>query len=215
MFTGLIERIGRLEARGGGKLSVALERPLDNPILGESVAVNGVCLTLERFDEKTLEFHTLDETLSRTNLAALPIGSRVNLERAMRADGRFGGHFVTGHVDAAVPVVEWTQVGADRELRAALPAEGRGLVFEKGSVAIDGVSLTVVSVDETSFAVRLIPETLSATALEDRAEGAEVNLEFDMLAKCVKTQLDARLESAGKESNLTLDRLRGAGWEDV
>jgi riboflavin synthase len=215
MFTGLIERVGRLKARGGGKLSVGIDAPFDDPLsIGESVAVNGVCLTLERFDDRILEFHTLDETLSRTNLAELPLGTGVNLERAMRADGRFGGHFVTGHVDEPAEVLEWRLEGNDRELRVALPDSGRHLLFEKGSVAIDGVSLTVASVDSASFAVRLIPETLSATALEERAEGERVNLEFDMIAKCVNTRLDAGMEAA-KGGGLTFDRLRGAGWEDV
>jgi riboflavin synthase len=214
MFTGLIERIGRLEARGGGKLTVSVERPFDAPVKGESVSVNGVCLTLERFDERVLVFHTLDETLARTNLAELPIASRLNLERAMRADGRFGGHFVSGHVDSAAAVLEWRDVGSDRELRVALSAEGRGLVFEKGSVAVDGVSLTVVSVDDASFAVRLIPETLASTALADRAAGGGVNLEFDMLAKCVKEQLNFRLGGAA-EGKMTIKQLRDSGWEDA
>ncbi len=212
MFTGLIEKTGVLKSLGGGTVAIGVERQFDDLTRGDSIAVNGVCLTLERFDDNTLSFHTLDETLSRSGLAVLGVGAKVNLERAMSANGRFGGHFVTGHVDAASPVAEWRDVGADRELRVALPESGRPLVFEKGSVAVDGVSLTIVDVGEDFFSVHLIPETLSSTALRYRHVGDLVNLEFDVLAKCVKHQL-AHINSSGEGA--TLDALRNAGWEDA
>ncbi|NOY74717.1 MAG: riboflavin synthase, partial [Kiritimatiellaeota bacterium] len=146
MFTGLIERRARIAARGlrgnAGKLVLALDAPLDDPTLGESVAVNGACLTLESVtDAGFLSFHVLEETFSKTNLGTLPLDSIVNLERAMRSGDRFGGHFVSGHVDAAVDVLAWSEIGHDITLTISIPSDLRSQIIPKGSVAIDGVSL--------------------------------------------------------------------------
>ena len=213
MFTGLIEDVAVLagrEIRGkAGKLTLELNEPLDSPLLGESIAVNGACLTLERFDGNILEFHVLEETFAKTNLGILKLGSEVNLERAMPADGRFGGHFVSGHVDAVVEVLAWSEIGDDIALTVAWPSELRRQIIPKGSIAIEGVSLTIASLAEDSLTVHLIPTTLAETALSGRGAGALVNVETDMIGKYVAANL-ANLAFAN--SPLTFDALISAGW---
>ena len=151
MFTGLVESVGKLVGRSGEHIRVRPARRLDSPQFGESVAVNGCCLTLERdFADGTLEFFTLAETLDRTNLGRLPIGSAVNLERALRLGDRLGGHLVSGHIDCVAPVLSFAKCAdGDFELTVELPELLAPEVVEKGSIAIDGVSLTVVRVTES------------------------------------------------------------------
>ena len=213
MFTGLIEcraAIASRELRGNaGKLQLTLDKPMDNPVPGESVAVNGACLTLETADASVLTFHVLEETFAKTNLGTLPLNSLVNIERAMRAGERIGGHFVSGHIDAIVEVLAWSEVGDDIALTIAVPDSLRTHVVSKGSVAIDGVSLTVASLSEDSLTVHLIPVTLAETALRVRGEGDLVNFETDMIGKYVAASL---LHSAPGTSSLSLNSLIDAGW---
>ena len=219
MFTGLVEMTGRITGRSSGALIIAPAARLTNPIVGESIAVNGCCLTLERETSSgELVFHTMAESLRRTNLGTLPIGSRVNMERAMVSGGRLGGHIVQGHVDAALKVVSLSrQSDGDLELAIELPAEIAPEVVTKGSVTIDGVSLTVVRVDESVFAVRLIPQTLADTVLGERSSGTVVNVETDILGKYVRRQLILAgvLQSPEKEKSggsITMEKLREAGF---
>ncbi|MCQ2379476.1 MAG: riboflavin synthase [Victivallaceae bacterium] len=209
MFTGLVECMGRIALRTGSTLAVTPHLALDNPIPGESIAINGCCLTLERHEGGTLFFHALAETLSRTNLGTLPVGSRVNMERAMRVDDRFGGHMVTGHVDCTARVIRTGLVDdGDFEMQIELPEEIAMEIVFKGSVAVDGVSLTVCRRESDRFAVRLIPETLARTALEDRS-GGWVNLEGDVLAKYVRAMLAPTI---GTGKPITMERLAEEGF---
>ncbi len=196
MFTGLVEETGSVIAFTQGakawRLEIAARVVLEGTAVGDSIAVNGCCLTVAQFDGAKLVFDVLEETRRLTNFSALAPGAAVNLERSLRFDGKVGGHFVTGHVDGlgAIEVIEAR--GADTYLRIqAPPGSGRYLIH-KGSIAIDGVSLTMAEVAGDAVAVWLIPHTLAATNLRTRRAGDEVNLEFDLLGKYVEKQLHLR-----------------------
>jgi riboflavin synthase len=186
VFTGIIEELGEvvaLEPRGDS--AVLAERASTVAPHGASVAVNGVCLTVVGADSGTLSFDVRAETLKRSDVGALRAGERVNLERAVRADGRLDGHIVQGHVDGTGVVVSRTPGDAWDAVRFGLPPELSRYVAEKGSIAVDGVSLTVTAVGDDWFEVGLIPETLRATTLGAKQPGDPVNLEVDVLAKYV------------------------------
>jgi riboflavin synthase len=192
MFTGLVESIGRVRSldRRGDAARLTLETPLAAALsLGESLAVNGCCLTVTSTDGDSACFDLLGETLSRTNLGGLAPGALVNLERALRADGRFGGHFVQGHIDTTTEVLSAETKGEDLNLIIALPDTGARYLIEKGSIAVNGVSLTVASLGEDRFGLWIIPHTLQETNLGDLRAGSPVNLEYDMLAKYAERQL--------------------------
>ena len=195
MFTGLVESIGRVRSldRRGDAARLTLETPLAAGLsLGESLAVNGCCLTITSTDGDSACFDLLGETLARTNLGGLAPGALVNLERALRADGRFGGHFVQGHIDTTTDVLSAQTKGADLNLIIALPEAGARYLIEKGSIAVNGVSLTVASLGEDRFGLWIIPHTLQETNLGDLRAGSPVNLEYDMLAKYAERQIAAR-----------------------
>ena len=200
MFTGLIEALGTvraLEQRGEGAARLILETQLASELLlGESLAVNGCCLTVTSAENGVIAFDLLGETLARTNLGTLRSGSRVNLERALRADGRFGGHFVQGHIDTTTEVLVAEQKGADLNLVIGLPPGGARYFVEKGSIAVNGVSLTVAALESDTFGLWIIPHTLQETNLGDLKVHDRVNLEYDMLAKYAERQLGAL---AGRE----------------
>ena len=190
MFTGIIEEVGSVVAFAPAKeawsLQLAAKVVPADVALGDSVAVNGCCLTVTRFDSGHLWFDLLEETRRLTNFNELKPGSAVNLERSLKPGSRLGGHFVSGHIDALARVEVFEARGKDHYLRvAAPPGSGRYLVM-KGSIAIDGISLTVAEVAGDSFAVWLIPHTLAATNLREKKTGSGVNLEFDLLAKYVE-----------------------------
>lgn len=202
MFTGLIEQTAEVVAMekkaGGARLLIATPEQFEHLELGESIAVNGCCLTLARLASDVLAFDLLDETLIRTNLGHLPEGGLVNLERALSAQGRLGGHFVQGHVDCVSEILALEQVGADHRLEIALPREFAQYIIFKGSIAIDGISLTVAKLDEERFTVWLIPHTLAMTNLQQRRAGEQVNLEFDLLAKYLERLVVVREASERK-----------------
>jgi len=194
MFTGIVETVGkivRLE-RGERLASVVVEAPAVcvGVKRGDSIAVNGACLTVTAVDGGRLSFEAVAETLARTNLGELTIGSGVNLERAVRADQRLDGHIVQGHVDVVGRVRALQREGADVRLFIACDPPFLALLVEKGSVAIDGVSLTVVRVEAGGFDVALIPHTLESTTLGQHSVGDRVNLEADVLGKYVKRYLE-------------------------
>jgi len=215
MFTGLVEKTALLGAReisgDTAKLTVVLSDQFSDLKLGESIAVNGTCLTLEAFSESELVFHVLNETLNRTNLGVLPIDSALNLERALAVGSRLGGHFVSGHIDTTAKVFDWKHNTADIILTVELPKSIAKFVIEKGSIAIDGVSLTVASLTDKTFNVHLIPTTLSDTALQERRPGMIVNLEADMLAKFIEKQVSSHLVHSEK-SEISMSDLINAGW---
>lgn len=189
MFTGLIETTGVLaarEARGpGASLIVRADLAHEPLTLGESISVDGCCLSVVELAPGEFAVDATAETLARTSLGSLPIGKRVNLERAVRAGDRLGGHLVTGHVDAVGKLLERRDVGEAVAMRFSLPAELARFVAEKGSIAVGGVSLTVNGVADGSFDVMIIPITLRVTTLGALAAGDPVNLEVDLVARYV------------------------------
>ncbi|MDQ3625297.1 MAG: riboflavin synthase [Verrucomicrobiota bacterium] len=197
MFTGLVEEIGEVVAltrsEEGARLSLRAPLIGDAARIGESIAVNGCCLTVVSRVEGELAFDLLRETLERTSLGDVTRGAPVNLERALAADGRLGGHFVQGHIDGTGEVLAFDAAGADYRLEIALPAEFAPLVAFKGSIAIDGISLTVAEVRAASFVVWIIPHTFAMTNLRSRKAGDRVNLEYDLLAKYLDRMLQARV----------------------
>jgi len=196
MFTGLVEETGEFLAldrtADGARLSLRAPIVAGDAHLGDSVAVNGCCLTVAAREGEKLVFDLLGETLARTNLGQLGGGAPVNLERALAAHARLGGHFVQGHVDTTSRVLAFEQVKADYRLEIALPAEFARYVAFKGSIAIDGISLTVAEVGDESFVVWIIPHTLAVTNLRTKRAGELVNLEFDLLAKYVERIVSLR-----------------------
>jgi len=207
MFTGLVEGTGQVQAlipEGEDALRLAIDVP-DNMAgectLGESVAINGCCLTVVEFTDQTWQFQAGDETLSKTNLGELEIGSVVNLERSLKADARLGGHFVQGHVDATATVKTIDEDGGWVRMWFSVPSELSKLMIPKGSVAIDGISLTLVDVESDCFSVALIPHTLEVTTLGERKIGDTVNIEADMLGKYIyKMVSDLGLTEQGKQT---------------
>ena len=189
MFTGLVEttaRVRRVDPDGNG-VRLEVETPLSAELSqGDSIAVNGVCLTAVDPDGDRFRADVMAETLRRTSLAPLRIGDEVNLELPLRAGDRLGGHVMQGHVDGTGTVSEVRDEGFARLVRIGAPADLLRYVVEKGSIAVDGVSLTVAAVDGESFTVSLIPETLERTTLGEAAAGRVVNLEVDVLAKYVE-----------------------------
>lgn len=197
MFTGIIEGVGRLaasEARGGDvRLHVDVgSLPFDNVQLGESIAVNGVCLTVVEFDAHHFQADASTETLSLTTLGQLKVGAPLNLERAMRPTDRLGGHLVSGHVDGLGQVLSIHEDARAQRWRFAAPAGLLRYIAKKGSICVDGVSLTVNEVDGEGFEVALIPHTVSHTAFAATAVGDAVNLEIDLVARYVERLLGER-----------------------
>ena len=200
MFTGIIEGVGRiavLEARGGDvRLRVEVGTlPFDTVQLGESIAVNGVCLTVVEFDAGSFAADASNETLSLTTLGRLQVGAPVNLERAMRPTDRLGGHLVSGHVDGVGRVLAIVDDARAQRWRFAAPAALLRYVAKKGSICVDGVSLTVNEVDADGFEVALIPHTVSHTAFAQTRVGDTVNLEIDLVARYVERLLTGRSDS--------------------
>jgi riboflavin synthase len=212
MFTGLIEDLGTLEElrRGGGHASVtvATALPMEELALGESIAVNGVCLTVTAFGGGRFTADVSPETLGRTNLTSLTRGAMVNLERALRLSDRLGGHLVSGHVDGLARLVARERQGNAWRLVFQLGAELSRMLVAKGSVAIDGISLTVNEVATERCTVMIIPHTLERTTLSVCQVGAEVNVETDLIGKYVARLLGADRKSEG----VTLDLLAKSGF---
>jgi riboflavin synthase len=200
MFTGIVEAIGTVRAleRRGSRAELLVEEPrlAAEARLGDSIAVNGACLTVAAIVPPVLRFDAVQETLERSALGELGAGGRVNLERALRADARLDGHLVQGHVDATGRVRELRREGDDVRLFVECEPAFTEWLVEKGSVAIDGVSLTVVGVTQTGFDVALIPHTLAVTTLGTLRPGQRVNLEADVLGKYVKRHLERMLGRA-------------------
>lgn len=186
MFTGIIETCGEvasLELVETGAVLRVRAPFLDELALGESVAVNGACLTVTSTEGGAMRFDLLHETLRLTNLGSLAPGDAVNLERSLRVGDRLSGHFVQGHVDACAEVLAYDPVGQDRRLEIALPPEFARLAAPKGSICVDGISLTLAALGDDRFTLWIIPHTHEVTNLRHRRPGDRVNLEFDLLAK--------------------------------
>lgn len=223
MFTGIIEEIGKIKGIHKGKSSAVLEisasKVLEDVHLGDSIAVNGVCLTVTSFGDSWFKVDVMHESMNRSSLSVLKSGSHVNLERAMAANGRFGGHIVSGHVDGmgTVRSVERDDNAVWYTITAA-PTIMKYIV-EKGSITIDGISLTVAKVGHDNFSVSIIPHTLKETILAEKRPGDVVNLENDMIGKYVErfvsigaaSLYDGQFEEK-KESGITMEFLAKNGF---
>ena len=216
MFTGIVEEVGTVRSvvSGGssGEIAINASTVLENTKIGDSIAVNGVCLTVTKMTDGGFTADVMPETLRRSNLGGLHIGDSVNLERAMAADGRFGGHIVSGHIDGVGNVAEmkkesnavWVKISADKDILR--------LIVEKGSIAIDGISLTVAEVSDRDFSVSIIPHTGSETTLLKKKIGDKVNLENDIVGKYVEKLLQPKSVSSKTESKITMEFLREHGF---
>jgi riboflavin synthase len=189
MFTGIVKEIGKVHRISGlgsiHKLFIEAKDIVGGLKIGDSVSVNGACLTLTGKDKNVLEFDVMGETFGRTNISKLRIGEFVNLEDALRAGEALGGHFVTGHIDCVGRIREIRRAGDDYSIEVSFPAEYKKLVVEKGSIALDGISLTIGIVGKGSVMVHVIPHTLKVTTLGSRRSGDEVNIEFDIIGKYI------------------------------
>ena len=217
MFTGIVEEMGVIRSirKGAGSavLEILAKVVLEDIHLGDSIAVNGVCLTVTSFTATSFTADVMHETLNRSSLATLRPGNRVNLERAMAANGRFGGHIVSGHVDGVGTVLQtrkddnaiWYTIGASPQVLR--------FIVEKGSVTVDGISLTVASVSDTDFSISAIPHTVAVTILRDRSVGDLVNLETDIIGKYVEKFLSPQAVPIWQSSSgITRDFLSRYGY---
>ena len=186
MFTGIVEEVGSVRAAGDGKLVVGASEVLSDVKVGDSISVNGACLTVTTHDESAFSVDVVPETLRRTNLGELEVGSPVNLERSMPADGRFGGHMVQGHIDGTATIRSIDSEGDAQMVVFDAPAVVMRYVVEKGFIAVDGASLTIVNCDNFSFSVTIIPHTRENTVFKSKKVGDSVNLEVDIMAKYVE-----------------------------
>ena len=216
MFTGIIEELGTIRGvsltKDGGELQIAATTVLGGTKLGDSIAVNGTCLTVTKLEKDGFTAFVMAESLRRTNLGSLKRGSVVHLERAMAADGRFGGHMVTGHIDGQGTFLSQKPEGQAVVLTIGADPEILSGIVEKGSIAIDGTSLTVMDVSKDSFRVGIIPHTGGHTALLDRPKGYACNLETDVIGKYIQKFLAKNTDSTPKKSTLTMDFLRENGF---
>ena len=211
MFTGIVEEKGKLlnkHLQGSSSfIKIGASKVLEGTRIGDSIAVNGVCLTVTAMDDSSFTADVMPETLRRTNLGDLSSMAEVNLERAMAADGRFGGHIVSGHIDGTGTVVSLVHEGNAVVVTIEAKPEILDLIIEKGSICIDGISLTVVAVTRDNFSVSVIPHTGSETTLLDKKRGDKVNLENDVIAKYVQ-----KLLGASKSTGITMDFLAEHGF---
>jgi riboflavin synthase len=206
MFTGIVEELGKVESINPSKITISAKKAIEGTELGDSIAVNGVCLTIIDIDSNKLSFETMPETLKRTNLGLLHSGDEVNVERALAVGGRFGGHFVQGHVDGIGQIQSLVSENEATIIRCKATKELMRYIVEKGFIAVDGTSLTVVDCDSESFSVSLVGYTKQNTILGKKKISDTVNLEVDILAKYVENL------SKGEKSEITLGMLAEHGF---
>jgi len=214
VFTGLIEckgKVVRLSGGSGKELVLSLPEIADEIGVGESISVDGACLTVTGVSGGRVSFDVSPETVSRTTLGSLRSGAYVNVERALKLGDRLGGHMVQGHVDGVGAIAGIDASPAQHTFHFHLPGELAGMLIEKGSVAVDGISLTVVGLGDGSFSVAVIPHTLAVTTLGEKRVGDKVNVEVDMVGKWIKKFVGGRTE--GLTEGVTMEKLREAGFE--
>lgn len=213
MFTGLIEAICVVKSArpnaGGLSLTADLGNLAEQRKIGDSIAINGVCLTIAELTGSLATFELSTETLARSTLGKLKPSSKVNVERAMKPTDRFGGHFVQGHVDGTATIKAIKRQGGFADIEFAAPPELLSQMVVKGSVAVDGISLTIAGIDQSSFRVALIPQTLKKTTLGTAKAGDAVNIETDIIVKTIKSYLDKILP---QKQTLTVEKLRELGF---
>ncbi len=213
MFTGLIEAVCTVksvrQSENAMLLSIDLGELADDGRIGDSIAINGVCLTIARLEGKIATFDLSGETLAKSTLGKLKPSSQVNIERAIKAGDRFGGHIVQGHIDGTATIKAIDRRGQFADMKFVAKAELLDQMVVKGSVAVDGISLTIASMDQNSFSVALIPETLNKTTLSKVKIGDEVNIETDIIVKTIKKQLEKILP---QKQPLTAEKLKELGF---
>ncbi len=213
MFTGIIEElgtVGQMDRRPDSiKLTIQARKVLEGTQLGDSIAVNGVCLTVTSMTDSSFTADVMHETMRRSSLSDIKSGSKVNLERAMQVGGRLGGHIVSGHIDGVGHIARIAADGIARVITISIPKDMEPFIVEKGSIAIDGISLTVVSVGNSQFSVSIIHHTMANTTLIDKHPGAVVNLETDVIGKYVHSFTTAH---TGKRSGITMETLLENGF---
>ncbi|KXG11129.1 Riboflavin synthase [Anoxybacillus sp. P3H1B] len=216
MFTGIIEEMGTIEQmnHSGEAITVTIraEKVLEDVRLGDSIAVNGVCLTVTSFTARSFTVDVMPETIRATSLRMLSKGSKVNLERAMGAGGRFGGHFVSGHVDGVGEIINKKPVANAVYYEIKIPRELRSYMILKGSVAVDGTSLTIFGLTDDTFTISLIPHTRAETILGDKQVGDIVNIECDLIGKYVKQFVEGN-KAAKEQGAITLEFLEEHGYK--
>lgn len=214
MFTGIVEEVGQVKAIGNGTLQIQAAKVLEDVKLGDSIAVNGICLTVTGFNSHSFQADVMPETIKRTSLGELKLGSPVNLERALTLSSRLGGHIVSGHIDGTGRIVSLKE--DKNAILMKIQTDGAILryIVEKGSVALDGISLTVAQVGTRDFTVSLIPHTRQVTNLSDKGEGSLINIENDVVGKYVAKLLQPADESvnAAAQSSITMDFLKENGF---
>jgi riboflavin synthase len=210
MFTGIIEEVGTVISKEATSLKIEAKTITSDVHTGDSIAVNGTCLTVTKYTSTDITLDVMNETYSRTALGNLKKGAKVNLERAMAANGRFGGHIVSGHIDGTGRIEEYKNDGIAVWLTISAPADILKYIIMKGSIAIDGVSLTVAYIDDKVFKVSLIPHTAKHTTLLDKNIGDIVNLENDVIGKYVEKLITGKKEEP--KSNIDMDFLARCGF---
>lgn len=216
MFTGIVEEVGRIRrvqsGTGSGEIEIQADKVLKQTKVGDSISVNGVCLTVTSLQKDGFCADVMPETLRRSNLGSLGAGAPVDLERAMAADGRFGGHIVTGHIDGMGRIVSMRKEGNAVWVRITAARQILKLIVEKGSIAIDGISLTVARVSEEDFEVSIIPHTGNETVLLAKKPGDPVNLENDILGKYIQKLMNFTETDEPAESRITMEFLAEHGF---
>lgn len=212
MFTGIVQEIGTVVSKTssgkGYRFTVSAKNVLTDAVVGDSICVNGVCQTVTKLEKDTFQFDTVEETVKKTTLGALHAGARVHLEPALRPDSRMGGHFVLGHVDCTGTVLSVSQEEGNNLLKIAYPEQYAAYLTHVCSIAIDGVSLTVASLTNSTFTVSIIPHTWGATIFPNKKAGDSVNLEFDILGKYVHRMLTLK----ENESKISESWLKDLGY---
>ncbi len=215
MFTGIVEETGtvmRIDRKAESfTIHLQAKKILEDVQLGDSIAVNGVCLTVTEMTRTSFQADVMPETFRATSLGILSPGSKVNLERAMSANGRFGGHFVSGHVDGTGILVSKKRLENALYMGIRIPEQFKVFVMEKGSIAIDGTSLTIFEIEDDIITISLVPHTQEETILAGKSNGDLVNVEFDMLAKYIYHMMDRRKET---KAEITMDKLMENGFVD-
>ena len=214
MFTGIVEEVGQVKAIGNGTLQIQATKVLEDVKLGDSIAVNGICLTVTGFNSHSFQADVMPETIKRTSLGELKLGSPVNLERALTLSSRLGGHIVSGHIDGTGRIVSLKE--DKNAILMKIQTDGAILryIVEKGSVALDGISLTVAQIGTRDFTVSLIPYTRQVTNLSAKGEGSLINIENDVVGKYVAKLLQPADESVdvAAQSSITMDFLKENGF---
>jgi riboflavin synthase len=213
MFTGIIEQICTVRAlgrnAGGLLLTVDLDKLAEDCQIGDSVAINGACLTIAKLDGSLATFELSWETLKKSTLGSLTLNAEVNVERALRPNNRFGGHFVLGHIDGTATIKAVKRLGQFADIEFTAEPELTGQIVPKGSVAVDGISLTIAWINQNSFSIAVIPQTLKKTTLGRAKIGDQVNIEIDIITKAVKRQLESLTT---QKQPLTVERLQQLGF---